>query len=93
MNRIHTYVYTYCRNAIRDPSLDICCFWKDINTFLRFIRSLSNIPTHYTYLYMDIICNQAFSLLEIYYRYGYMRKAKKILADDYEIYILYQEKK
>ena len=42
---------------------------------------------------MDIICNQSFSLLEIYYRYGYMRKAKKILADDYEIYIFHTKKK
>ena len=42
---------------------------------------------------MDIICNQSFSLLEIYYRYGYMRKAKKILADDYEIYIFIPRKK
>ena len=42
---------------------------------------------------MDIICNQAFSLLEIYYRYSYMRKAKKILADDYEIYIFIPRKK
>ena len=76
MNRIHTYVYTYCHiNAIRDPSLDICCFGKDINTFLRFIRSLSNIPTvHYTYLYMDVKCNPSFSLLEIHIEYGYKHK-------------------
>ena len=42
---------------------------------------------------MDIICNQAFSLLKIYHRYSYMRKAKKILADDYEIYIFIPRKK
>ena len=68
MNRIHTYIYTYCHiNAI-------CCFGKDINTFLRFIRSLSNIPTHYTYLYMDVKCNPSFSLLEIHIEYGYKHK-------------------
>ena len=67
------------------------CFGKDINTMMKFY-TLYHYQI-YTYLYMDIICNQAFSLLEIYYRYGYMRKAKKILADDYEIYIFIPRKK
>ena len=42
---------------------------KTINTMMK-LYTLYHYQI-YTYLYMDIICNQSFSLLEIYYRYGY----------------------
>ena len=50
----------------------------------------------YTYLYMDIICNQSFSLLEIYYRYGYKLRDEKSEKDIgrrlRDLYFSYQEK-